>query len=117
MTDLELNKKALEQAAFNLCSLHGFPFEFVASQERFAKAAICEYLTAMQEAEFVTPTIETIGGEVKTLRDECAMAALYAIVSKVKAELYDVDEVVDTYGEVARGAYEYADAMLKARAE
>jgi hypothetical protein len=63
----------------------------------------------MQVSEFVTPTIETIRGEVKTLRDEFAMAALPALIEKSKT----ADDIIST----PELAYAYADAMLKARAE
>jgi len=70
---------------------------------------------ALKDAEFVMPTIETIGGEVKTLRDEFAMAALTGIVAKIPFAEYEVGDYVESYDAASRGAYEYADAMLEAR--
>lgn len=95
----EINKKALEQTAFNLCSLHGFAPEFVAQQEKFATAVIVEYLTAMQER-----------GElgVKSLRDEFAMATLNGVYSGGYENGMTIDKD-------AMFAYQVADAMMEAR--
>ena len=43
-------KHALEQIAFNLCSLHDFDPSFVQKNEKFALAAITEYLRAQPSA-------------------------------------------------------------------
>lgn len=53
--------------------------------------------------------------EGKTLRDEFAMAAMAAIISKTPWVIYPNGESVDHTGPTARGAYDYADAMLEAR--
>jgi hypothetical protein len=103
----EINKKALEQTAFNLCSLHGFASEFVAQQERFALAVIVEYLTAMQEAEFIEPVQAVVCAEVKTLRDEFAMSALLGFIGQCKTE--------EDYRYICRLAYQTADSMMEAR--
>ena len=49
------------------------------------------------------------------LRDCFAMFALMGIVFKIPLEEADVQERRDEYGKAARGAYDYADAMLEAR--
>lgn len=41
-----VSDRALEQIAFNLCSLHDFPVDFVKANERFARSVITEYLRA-----------------------------------------------------------------------
>lgn len=49
------------------------------------------------------------------LRDCFAMFALMGIIFKIPLEEADVQERRDEYGKAARGAYDYADAMLEAR--
>ena len=49
------------------------------------------------------------------LRDCFAMFALMGIIFKSPLIEVDFDERRDEYGKAARGAYDYADAMLEAR--
>ena len=49
------------------------------------------------------------------LRDCFAMFALVGIIFKSPLIEVDFDERRDEYGKAARGAYDYADAMLEAR--
>lgn len=51
--------------------------------------------------------------EQKTLRDEFAMAAMLAIISKIPFQEFPEDW--SPYEKTAIGAYDYADAMLKER--
>ena len=49
------------------------------------------------------------------LRDCFAMFALIGIVLKTPLDEAEIQEKRDEYGKAARGAYDYADAMLEAR--
>lgn len=103
----EINKKALEQTAFNLCSLHGFTPEFVAHQEVFATMVLVEYLTAMEEQEEsnITATIEAT--EQPTLRDQFAIQAM-------KSLLGDCADDAE-FRDAATFSYMMADYMMEAR--
>lgn len=67
-----VSDRALEQIAFNLCSLHDFPVDFVKANERFARSVITEYLRAAPAPSSLA------GGEVDPLVQRLAYG--YAIM-------------------------------------
>ncbi len=59
--------------------------------------------------------LDITGGTEVTLLDEFAGKAMQSLVAKVPLEFSDADEENPMYAIVARGAYEYAEAMLAER--
>ena len=90
-----VSDRALEQIAFNLCSLHDFDPAFVQQNERFAKAAITEYLRAATapaapQAAGVgeaRPVVRNDGEAVRALSN--LMAPFGGYIKKHAPALYD----------------------------